>query len=592
MSLLRTGYLDSPAGGLHLTLHLPEGLHSTAWILHVPAFGEEMNKSRHLVASQGRCLAQAGAAVIIPDLTGTGDSAGTLDQADWTAWQDDLERVAAWAASQGAKTLVLWGLRLGCLLAADIVGRLPLPVAALWCWQPVPAGKQHIKQFLRLRAMAGLTGGKGESVVQLRSTLEQEGSLEVAGYPLGEPLVASIEERELSSMALPGGLPVRLVEVVSDVSRPLSPLASRQLEAWNAAGIAALGAVVRGDPFWTTQELGFAPELLEHTLGWWRELHHPVGEEPNAGGSPETAAGLSAQAAMGWRTTVFDCGEYPLAGIVHGADTPSDLGVVIVVGGPQYRVGSHRQFVSLADALAGAGFPTLRFDYRGMGDSAGELAGFTGVEEDIRAAIDALQTRCPAVERVLLGGLCDAATAAVFYAHRDRRVKGLILANPWVYSPQGQAKAYLRHYYLQRLLSRNFWTKVFSGSFSPRASLESLRRLLRTARGGQDPGEELPASPALDSPVAPTVAPAMDLAQRFASGLARFSGRRLLLISGRDLTATEFVAASQTNRALRRQLAAAETTLINLPAADHTFSTSAATREMEQACVKFAKAVL
>ena len=42
--------------------------------------------------------------------------------------------------------------------------------------------------------------------------------------------------------------------------------------------------------------------------------------------------------------------------------TPQSV-VIVVVGGPQYRVGSHRQFVQLSRALASAGHATLRFDY-------------------------------------------------------------------------------------------------------------------------------------------------------------------------------------------------------------------------------------
>jgi len=52
----------------------------------------------------------------------------------------------------------------------------------------------------------------------------------------------------------------------------------------------------------------------------------------------------------------------------------ADTGVLIVVGGPQYRVGSHRQFVMLARFLADHGVPCMRFDYRGMGDVSGECA--------------------------------------------------------------------------------------------------------------------------------------------------------------------------------------------------------------------------
>ena len=72
------------------------------------------------------------------------------------------------------------------------------------------------------------------------------------------------------------------------------------------------------------------------------------------------------------RFATFECGDDTCIGIVaSNADVASraDIGVVIVVGGPQYRVGSHRQFVTLARALAASGVPALRFDYRGMGDS-------------------------------------------------------------------------------------------------------------------------------------------------------------------------------------------------------------------------------
>jgi hypothetical protein len=52
---------------------------------------------------------------------------------------------------------------------------------------------------------------------------------------------------------------------------------------------------------------------------------------------------------------VLDCeGEHMLAIISQPIAPPAaDVGVVIVVGGPQYRVGSHRQFKLLANSLVG-----------------------------------------------------------------------------------------------------------------------------------------------------------------------------------------------------------------------------------------------
>ena len=71
----------------------------------------------------------------------------------------------------------------------------------------------------------------------------------------------------------------------------------------------------------------------------------------------------------------FDCVEEQLLGVVSLPAQASDIGVLVIVGGPQYRVGSHRQFVLLARYLAASGYPVLRFDVRGMGDSSGQFPG-------------------------------------------------------------------------------------------------------------------------------------------------------------------------------------------------------------------------
>src|SRR6185312_9356840 len=157
-------------------------------------------------------------------------------------------------------------------------------------------------------------------------------------------------------------------------------------------------------------------------------------------------------------------------------------GVVIVVGGPQYRVGSHRQFVLLARALANAGIACLRFDYRGMGDAEGPFVGFTDVGADIGAAVDAFLARVPTLERIVLWGLCDGATASVFHAAADPRIAGLALFNPWVRTQAGEAKTALKHYYARRLADPAFWRKLAAGRLRWRDSARDLGRRLIDAR--------------------------------------------------------------------------------------------------------------
>ncbi|MBK1692141.1 hydrolase 1, exosortase A system-associated [Ectothiorhodospira mobilis] len=261
---------------------------------------------------------------------------------------------------------------------------------------------------------------------------------------------------------------------------------------------------------------------------------------------------------------LFYVDEMPLVGMIHPGAQEARTGVLIIVGGPQYRVGSHRQFLLLARHLSAHGIPVMRFDYRGMGDSGGEPRDFEHIHEDIAAAVDAFLSRVPQLERVVLWGLCDAASAALLYAWRDPRVAGLVLLNPWVRTEAGLARAYLRGYYRQRLLSRAFWGDLLRGRVDLRHSLVSLGGMLRRAvlRGrakGGTPGE---GGLAHDAP----------LPRRMAEGWRRFPGSILLILSGEDLTAAEFRECATGDPAWRGLLEASRVTLRELPGANHTFS--------------------
>jgi exosortase A-associated hydrolase 1 len=261
---------------------------------------------------------------------------------------------------------------------------------------------------------------------------------------------------------------------------------------------------------------------------------------------------------------VFDCWGSTLIGIVHRPKSPHTRGVLIVVGGPQYRVGSHRQFVLLARHLAEHGVPVFRFDYRGMGDAQGDFKGFESVEEDIGSAVEQFFRCVPELREIVIWGLCDAASATLFFAHRDPRVRGLVLVNPWVYTEQGAAQAYLKHYYLQRLMSRDFWRKVAGGRFEFRKAYRSFWDLLNRAKSKfEEPSVEPPTRAAsIDKP----------LPERLKSGLEKFRHPVLLILSGRDLTADEFRDLLGRDRTWRRLIRSPRVTRRDLAEADHTFS--------------------
>ncbi len=199
---------------------------------------------------------------------------------------------------------------------------------------------------------------------------------------------------------------------------------------------------------------------------------------------------------MNWHETgiVFDCAGERLVGVASLPAQPRMLGLVIVVGGPQYRAGSHRQFVLLARRVAAAGYAVLRFDYRGMGDSSGDLRSFEAVDADIGAAIGALRAAAPGVQRIAIWGLCDAASAALLYVDRQpagEPLAGLCLVNPWVRSAATLARTHVKHYYWARLRQREFWAKLLTGQVAGRA-LSELRRNLALTRASAPVGADAP----------------------------------------------------------------------------------------------------
>jgi exosortase A-associated hydrolase 1 len=264
--------------------------------------------------------------------------------------------------------------------------------------------------------------------------------------------------------------------------------------------------------------------------------------------------------------SVFECEGDRLVGIATRPIAPRRTGVVIVVGGPQYRAGSHRQFTLLARALATEGVASFRFDYRGMGDSEGDFRNFENIDADLRAAIDEFTTQVPKIENIVLWGLCDAASAILYYAHRDPRVKGLVLLNPWVHSDAGAARARLRHYYLERLLSASFWIKLLTGKVRVADSLGDLGQATRQAGSMDSARDTAPADPRHGS---------AGYIDRMLEGLRAFRGKIQIVLSGNDLTAQEFAELVKHDGAWRRAVSGRRTRTTSVRAANHTFASRA-----------------
>lgn len=246
-------------------------------VLQAAPFAEELNKTRRMAALQARALASAGYAVLQIDLLGCGDSSGDFGHARWSLWIQDLLQARKWLADTDAAhhglPLWIWGIRAGCLLAADTARLLNEPCHLLF-WQPsFTEGVMQLQQFLRLRLAADMLSapdgaGRARGAMDaLRRQLADGETLHVAGYALHPELAAELHASRLAPPAV-RGVTQRLVwlEVASAAQAGLSPVGKRTLLEWQQAGWRTEGLTIQGPAFWQSSEIKEAPALLVATL--------------------------------------------------------------------------------------------------------------------------------------------------------------------------------------------------------------------------------------------------------------------------------------------------------------------------------------
>lgn len=255
---------------------------------------------------------------------------------------------------------------------------------------------------------------------------------------------------------------------------------------------------------------------------------------------------------------IFKSSGKQLIAIEHLPNNQSmNKGIIIVVGGPQTRVGSHRLFVHLARALANKGITVFRFDYTGAGDSEGSVTSFTDIQADIHAAIEVFQERHSHIEALALWGLCDAASAILLYLNeypQPTKLQQLFLINPWVRQTQTQAKTYLQSYYVRRFFSKDFWMKLLSGKVEAKKSFQDIQLFHQQSKAGNS------------QPYA------NNFIDEMLNGLNNYTGQSSFVLSGQDLTANEFALMIRNTKTWRRIMAYSSVDSMSIPDADHTFS--------------------
>jgi len=198
---------------------------------------------------------------------------------------------------------------------------------------------------------------------------------------------------------------------------------------------------------------------------------------------------------------------HTLHGILHLPDDPAamrSVGMLWLSAGQKVRQGAWRMNVTIARRLAAMGIPTLRFDYRGIGDSEGEahhgemvmdLYGFIqsgGFSGDAVAAGQFL-TAETGVKSLVLGGLCGGAITGLFAATALPNVFGHVVVDLPVTISSSARQRYLENnaaellrsrpgetdtviaLYLKKLTDAEAWRRLLSGKSDYSLLMEAAR---------------------------------------------------------------------------------------------------------------------
>jgi len=193
----------------------------------------------------------------------------------------------------------------------------------------------------------------------------------------------------------------------------------------------------------------------------------------------------------------------------------SDTAVLICAPIGQEYIRTHWALRKMATELCRAGFPVLRFDYTGIGDSAGDLseASVDMWTEDVCDAAEALRDACGA-SRVSILGLRFGAALAALAAAGELKVKDLVLWDPVVSGAEYVAS--MKQMHQRMLVDPNRW---------PQPQLDRARR-------GDAPQFPSTSDELLGFHFPPTLVrdiEAVDLTQRPPT-----RARRVLVLSSRD----------------------------------------------------------
>lgn len=260
----------------------------------------------------------------------------------------------------------------------------------------------------------------------------------------------------------------------------------------------------------------------------------------------------------------FECEGETLIGIItspHSLSTVRTAVISLPAGGPQYRVGLARQMVKQSELMASHGIATLRFDYRGIGDSDGDFGGFDSVGPDIRAAINCIQEHLPSVKNIVLWGGCNAASAIMMNAWQYENVEGIVVSNPYlgVHDLSERAKWLHRR---RRILQLSFWKKLLSGGFGVTSKIRARLNKTSTTKPVLSKVPQNTKNVQFEAAKSSQLQGKGEVLSVMLEGLQKYSGRTLVILNDKSPQSAAFQVLVNSNRPWRQIFKTRKATLL------------------------------
>jgi alpha-beta hydrolase superfamily lysophospholipase len=480
-------FIGGPERSLFCWHHAPSaGRRRGAGVLICPPLGYEYMSSYRTLRILAEELAELGFDALRLDYDSTGNSYDSCEDADRVdAWVrsirsglDETRRLA------GSNAIAVIGLRAGGLLALQALAGSAIERLVLW--NPFVSGRAYVRE---LTALARLSQGDDADDTEAGEDASGE-AINAEGHAFTRQTLETLSAWAVHDLAAAPAIDVLIVD-----------RDDRPVDAALQSHLSLLGSRVTRRRLPGTAEMLAPPHLskvprqaVDEITSWLGAslVSANVSGVPSMPSDPATAAGARVLRRPDFVDAAvhFGQGGRLFGMLASPCDSSQPLPALLLFNtGAGHHVGPHRMYAPLARELAARGHVVLRFDLRGIGDSAPLERETTEPRayppqmlDDAREAVAFLRSQAPG-RKLIAAGLCSGGWLAFQVARAGIDVDAIVSVNPPLYLRDGAAGvAWLQRVrelerYQQSMRQPEKWVKGLRG----RASYASFIRIVASA---------------------------------------------------------------------------------------------------------------